>query len=290
MKTGLFILFILTMSIASAQQSFLVYQLKGNVKLKIGKQYSQLRIGQSVKSANTILLGKDAAVMLICEGYASFTINKAGNHLLKDYVDSCIRETNSVTSKYFKYIWDELTHPHSTPESNRRKYMQNTGAVVRGCPGIKVDQVFDTINNHNGQVTIKWKTDLPNAQLSFVLYDNEKEGRLLHSSYMDKNYVLLDTIKKYAGNNEEIYWNLAINGNEVCSRKYIKLWQTGDYTDLLAHLNAATGTILDKAERYYAIGFLLESQHFLAEAKEYYKKASTLKPTEKRYRQALNDF
>jgi hypothetical protein len=273
-----------------AQQTFLVYQLQGNVKLKTGKETKAILIGQLLKSNNTIWLDKGARVVLICEGYNSFTISKSGNQNIVAYLDSCKQEDRSVSAAYFKYVWGELTHPHTTPENNRRQYMQNTGAVVRGCPGIKIDPLYDTVNNNSGDARIKWVTSMKSDQLSFVLFDSEKNGRLLYSSAVTQSYVHLDTLKKYKQGNREVYWNLTINGNEMCSRKFIKFWQSADYTSFMNNLNNSLKTILGMAERYYAIGFELEANHFIAEALAYYKKAALLKPEELRYQQPLDEF
>ncbi len=290
MTGKLILFFVLLTNAVVAQQTFLVYRIKGNVKLKTGKQTDAITIGQLLKSNHTIWIDKGASVILICEGYNSFTIGKAGNHSMAAYLDSCKNIASSVSAKYFKFIWEELTHPHTTPENNRRKYMQNTGAVVRGCPGITIESVYDTVNNHKGDMRIKWKTAIPNDQLSFVVYDTEKEGRLLFTTPVSNNYMHLDTIKKYAGSNEEVYWNITINGNEMCSRKMIRFWDTADYIAFNGDLKNELQTILNEAERLYATGFLLEANHFLAEAWIYYKKAALLAPKELRYQLPLNDF
>lgn len=290
MRILLFLITVLLVNVVSAQQTFLVYQLNGNVKLKTGKENKSVLIGQLLKSNHTLWVDKGASVVLICEGYNAFRITKSGTHNLAGYLDSCRNEDHSVSAAYFKYIWGELTHPHTTPEDNRRKYMENTGAVVRGCPGIKIDPLYDTVNNNSGDARIKWTTSMANDQLAFVLFDSEKNGRLLYKGAVTKNYIQLDTIKKYKKGNREVYWNLTINGNEMCSRKLIKFWQSAEYTAFTNDLNNSFKAILNKAERYYAIGFELEANHFIAEALAYYKKAALLQPQELRYQQPLNEL
>ena len=289
MKIKSLLFFLLLTTLARAQQTFLIYRLTGNVTLNTIKQGSVPRIGQLLKSNDKLWLDKGASLVLICEGYNAFTINKAGNHLMSGYLDSCTKEERSVTSEYFKYIWEELTEPHTTPENNRKKYMQNTGAVVRGCPGITIDPVFDTVNFREGNAIVKWKTSLPKEQISFVLYDSEKDGKLLFRSPVTKDHILLDSIKKHAGDNEEVYWNIAINGNEMCNRKFIKFWSNSDYNKFLNKIKKELQLIQDKAEYYYATAFMLERDHFIAESLVYYKKAAALQPGKKRYMEPLNE-
>ncbi len=290
MKIKLLLFFLLPVSVVQAQQTFLVYRLTGNVKLNTIKQGSVPRIGQLLKSNDKVWLDKGASLVLICEGYNSFTINKSGSHAMSGYLDSCTKEELSVTSGYFKYIWEELTHPHTTPENDRKKYMQNMGAVVRGCPGITIDPVFDTINSGGGDLMVKWKTSIPKEQISFVLYDDEKDGKLLFRSLVNKDHISLDSIKKHAGGNEEVYWNITINGNEMCNRKFIKFWRNTDYNAFLNDIKKELRVIQDKAEYYYATAFLLEANHFISESRVYYKKAAALQPGKTRYTEPLNDL
>ncbi|MFZ4059072.1 MAG: hypothetical protein ACOYKE_13090, partial [Ferruginibacter sp.] len=177
MKLIVTIFFALCFLAGNAQQNFLIYQIKGNVKVKVNAQKKALKIGQVLRSTDLLWLDRGAVVAIVCEGYNAFTIKKSGDHLLKNYLDSCNREANSITVSYFKYIWKELTHPHGSPESKRREYMQNTGAVVRGCPGIIIDPIYDTINTLIGDIWLKWAVSNPVSKIDIVLYDSDKEGR-----------------------------------------------------------------------------------------------------------------
>jgi len=290
MRILIMLFFVLMGDALMAQQTFLVYRLNGAVTQKTGKQFKAIKIGQLLNSSHAISIDKGGSLVLICEGYNSFTISKAGNHLLSRYLDSCRKEAQSISAGYFKYVWNEMTHPHTTPESNRRKYMQNTGAVVRGCPGINIATVFDSVYNSAGNMKIQWTAVVPAGQLAFALFDTEKEGKCLYSTLVTRNDVQLDTIKKYAGSNDEVYWNLTINGNEMCSRKLVKFFNVTDYTAFESELKSSLSMIVNEAERNYALGFLLETNHFLAEAKMYYQKAAALDPSKANYREPLDDF
>jgi hypothetical protein len=288
MFTRLFIFFSLLFSVAKGEQVFLVYQLKGSVKLKENGLISSLRIGQVLNSGNSITIARNSSVVLICEGYRVFTIKREGVHKLKGFIDSCTPETHSITARYFEFIWDEFTHPHSTPEGTRRKYMQNAGAVVRGCPGIKFEPIFDTIYNSNGNIWISWETALQASQISFVMFNSESGGTLLYTCDVAGNGIYLDSIKNHMGKYKEVYWNLTINGNEMCSRKYIEMWDKSDYDSLFAECEKQLKEISDRAERNYATGFVLEQNHFIAEARGYYRKATEIKPSESRYRNKMD--
>lgn len=290
MKIKLFLFFLLLCNVTLGQQSFVVYQLKGTVNVRMNAQWRPVQIGQVVKSNDILFVDKGGSVVLICESYHAFTIKEPGNHRLSQYVRLCLREKYSITKKYFQYIWDEFTHAHGTPEKNRRKYMQNVTAVVRGCPGVTIDPLLDTINNSAGDMKIKWELNTPGGAVSFVLFDSNLYGNELYSTASSQNYVSLDTLRNYIGAHKEVYWNIKINGTEACDRKLIKFWSSSEYKTFKNRLTQSLKEMNNSAEKYFATGFLLEANHFFAEAKEFYKKASELKPDEVRYRQPVEEL
>jgi hypothetical protein len=87
-----------------------------------------------------------------------------------------------------------------------------------------------------------------------------------------------------------VYWNLIINGNEMCARKLVKFFKVADFFAFETELTTALSMIANEAERSYATGFLLEVNHFLAEAKLYYQKAAALDPGNTNYQEPIVDF
>lgn len=284
MKIRLLLLMLLLLNEVRAQQIFMVYRVSGDVKLKTGKT---VLIGQSLSSNDIVHVENGASAVLLCEDFHPFVISQSGNHQLNEYLDSCKKKAYSLTAEYFRYFLKELTQHESSPESNWRKNMQNAGAVSRGCPGITIDPIFDTINHYEGNLFIKWKVSNPADQVSFEVFDAETEGKRLFSAKMLQNNISFESIKKIAGDNPEVYWNIVINGNERCPRKLIRFLQNADYHDFLESINYELKDLPDDAERFYATGLLLEMNHFLGEAILYYKKAAAAAPHNNRYQEPI---
>ena len=292
MKVKLFIAFVFFINITNGQGNFMVYQMTGEVKTTINNQHRNIKIGQLLKANGSLFIGKGSGVTLICDNYTPFTFKTAGTWTLVSFIDSCEKETQSLTSGYFKYMWKQLTLTERSPGEDRREFMRNTGAVVRGypCGEITIDPIFDTINNRSGNIRVKWKTNLPQDRCTIEIYDAEKDGTLLHRSAVPGNFIMTDSIKKYALGNEIVYWNFVFEGKEICNRKLIHLWKKNDYKLYFANVKKMVPPGIGEAEQNYMTGFLLESGHFFAEAKEFYQKAVLVNSGEKRYRQALSEL
>ena len=292
MKGKLLIAFILFIHVANGQGNFMVYQMKGEVKATVNNQNKSIKIGQLLKATSSLFIGKGSSVILICDNYNPFTIKTTGTYILSGFIDSCDKGSYSLASGYFKYMWRQLTHTERSPGEDRRNFMRNTGAVVRGypCSEINLDPLFDTVNNCNENVRVHWKTNLPSAKVYIECYDAEKDGSLLYRTTAPGNYIMTDSIKRYARGNEIVYWNFVVDGKEICNRKLVHFWKKRDYTTYISEIKKEIPLGMGEAETFFTTGFLLESNHFFAEAKEFYQKAVRLNNREKRYQQALADL
>ena len=292
MKVKLLVLFILFINIADCQGNFMVYQMIGEVKTTINNQHKSIKMGQLLKANSSLFIGKESGVVLICDNYTPFTVKTAGTWTLASFIDSCDKETQSLTSGYFKYMWTQLRQTEKNPGEDRREFMRNSGAVVRGypCNEITIDPLFDTINIRNGNLRLRWKTTLPPNKFTIECYDAEKDGKLLYRSGAPGNYIMTDSIKKYARGNEMVYWNFVLDGKEICNRKLFHIWKTNDFKIYLENMKKMIPPGTGDAERFYMTGFLLESGHFFAQAREFYQKAVRLNSREKRYRLALDEL
>ena len=291
MKKGLvIIIFLFNGCAVFGQSNYLVYQLRGDVMETAGKAHKLLRIGQLLKNNAVLWLNKGSGITLICENYSGFSVNTAGRYELGKHQQICNQEDYSITAEYFKFIWEELTHPHESPEDNRRKYMQNEGAVVRGCPGIFIDHVFDNINLCHGAVSISWETNLSTDRLLFALYEDENNGEAIFSTHVKENAISFDTIKKHAGNREDIYWGITVDGNEICPRKCIRVWPENNYGLFLDSIKKLLPVSINKAEWNYMAGFFLEVNFFISEAFNFYQQAAIMNPALERYRLTVDDL
>ncbi len=289
MKKKLLIIFLLSACVAVGQTNYLVYQVKGKALQTNGKR-STLQIGQVLKHDAVLWLDKGAIVTLICDNYSTFSVTTAGGYVLAKHSEICPKNENSITADYCKFIWEQLTHPHESPEDNRLKFMHNTGAVVRGCPGVLIDPLFDTINYNGDSLFISWKTGLLKERLKFVLYTDESYGDQLFSTPVKEDHMNLDTIKKYSGKRDDVYWNINVDGNEICPRKYIRFWDKSKFDLYLDSLKKLIPPNSGKAESDYITGFFLEENFFLTTALHFYQQAALTDTATFRYMRTVVDL
>jgi hypothetical protein len=291
MKLCISIILLLAANIVFGQVNYLVYQVKGKAWKTTDKLHKTLKIGQLLNNTESIKVSTKSSVVLICENYSTITLNQNQDYLLSQYEDSCIKNDHSLTADYFKFMWDELSNPDISPETDRRKYMgSNVGAVERGLPDIIIDSSIDTINNYSGNLFIRWKSILAPSRISLAVYDSNKNGQLLFSA-PTKNYsISLDTIRKYAVGKTAVYWVIKKDSKEIGERKMIRFWPKEAYDSYCTNLQNSFIPDRESAEWYYMLGFCLEANHFLAEAYQNYKKAMQLNPQEKRYQRTVENI
>src|SRR5213075_2337091 len=125
----LFLLLLTVSGITMAQNNnFLLYSFKGKVTIVDNKVETPAKIGKILTPTSTLKLSSGAAVTLICNEAAMFTINKSGNFPMAAFGDSCHVNSSSFSSNYVKYVWAQLTSHESSPGSNRKAYMNTVGA------------------------------------------------------------------------------------------------------------------------------------------------------------------
>jgi len=287
-KYFLFLLLLVVAQLVRAEDSLMVYQLKGQVSIA-GKK-AALKTGNKVAASAQLVLAKNSSVTMICPSYYTFSITTAGTHALNKLADQCNKTTSSVSRQYFEYVWEQFTHPHASPESQHRHYMQNAGGVSRGCPGID-NEMPDTINYTGGKLTLNWKTSVsPGSILLYVRRNDPGPAETEATSRMvavDSGKIPLSQLKKAWKLGQSYSWAIGVKNNEACESKII------NYIDPLQFKKkeAALKKLIVKsnpAEEAFMMGFLLSAARYYDAATAWYEKAVKLAPGEKRYSAALN--
>jgi len=290
MRTAILLIFIFVVQATYGQKNYVVMNLQGAAWKTADKQQHSLKIGQQLEKNETITIDKNSRIVLICPNYSPISLGPDTAFLLSGSLASCTRRFNSITGDYFRYMWNELTHPHSSVEKDRRKYMGNHyGAVVRGVT-IKTDPALDTINSYQSDLFIRWKSDKGGNGSSFVVYDNSQGGKKLFSSPVRNGSISLNEIRKHVNGKNPVYWTFKKGNKEAEKRNVIKFWDTGDYVSYYEDLKRSSLLEPESAEWHYMLGFCLEADHFFAEAYEHYKTANQLNPGEARYKTTVEDM
>jgi len=276
--------------ILKAETKFVVYQVKGNVSFTQNNITTTLKIGQMFNDANAAIhVSYNSSAILICNNYSVINLTSPDTYSLLKLADSCKEPVGSVTSVYFRFVWDELTQAHSSIEEHRRKYMHNIGAVTRGCEGLQFFSNYDTINYSSGFFPVKWSS-ASSAPVKLVLYNDETAEMPLLKIDVADGLINLNTIKDSLQTPGGYYWNIRTGNSENCPRKYLKLWDKKSFQSFCDSVQNLIPANLDNAEKMYMLAFILEYNYFYAESYNYYKLANNKNPSNKKYQNSIQLF
>lgn len=268
---------------------FIVFYLKGKAHKNVNGKLLEIKRGDQIFSAENIHLSDKSELVLICRNYATIRLKAAGKYAIKNLLLQCRRDEKSLTAAYFKYVWSEFTHPHGAPEKSPKEYMKNTGAVVRGHALFTFNVATDTIHYYDGCLALRWQEDFKN--LNLAVYDASSAGRILWKGKAD-GVLRIDSIATFLPGKGKIYYLELSDGlGRKEKRKHLQIWDAALYNKAIRDLeDKASQVPADRAESLFLTGFLMEENHFLAEAAKYYKQALEMMPANKIYQQAVSRF
>ena len=290
MKKAIFIPALFFILAATAQDNmYVVYSVKGNVSVIDNKVETKAKIGTILDGNETIKVGAGSFATLICNETKAFSLNKAGSYTTASLKDSCKMSGGSVSSNYMKYVWSEMTKSKGTPEKNRKNFMANVGAVSRGINNVWIDPKLDTINFVSGTVPLSWKSYTDAEEFEFKLYDETKSSTLW-SKTVKKKHIDISELVKTIEPGKSYHWTAMIKGEPDNDDKKVLHYATKDeYNNFYSQIKN-TGAAETDAEKSFRLGFILEENHYLAEAFTHYMKATQLDPTNSLYRFTFMSF
>jgi len=279
-----------TLGISAQNNMFVVYSIKGNVSVVENKTETKARIGTILDGDETIKVGAGSFATLICNETRAFSLSKAGTYSTASLKDSCKISSGSVSSNYMKYVWNEMTKPKGTPEKNRKDFMSNVGAVSRGgINNVWVDARLDSVNYVSGTIPLSWKCFVDTEEFEFRLYDDSKT-KVISSKNVKKKHVDIADILKEIQPGKIYYWSATVKGEpENEARHYLRYIPKDEYQTFFNTIKKTDAAESD-AEMNFRLGFVLEEKHYIAEAYNYYFKATQLDPTNSLYRYTFMSF
>ncbi|RYY37273.1 MAG: hypothetical protein EOP46_03305 [Sphingobacteriaceae bacterium] len=273
----LVILFILLGFSAFAQNAapnFVVYYAKGKTTVSNAGKISTVKKADKLYGADKITVAKGAEVTLLCAKYSLIKLT-AGTYTVKSLLPKCKPGSDSFTANYFHYVWEQMSHHHGKAEDHPEEYMKTAGAVARSKQPVKLALAVDTIYyTATAALNINWQP--AQTSLTFKLYADslaqvaEKIAPITKSVRLDSLAAGLET--------GSYLWQLCnTDGKECGSLSYLEVLTKVEYDSKVSAILAKV-VITDLAETAFMSGFILEQNHFIAEAAKYYKQAALLKP------------
>ncbi|HVT84857.1 MAG TPA: hypothetical protein VHD35_06625 [Chitinophagaceae bacterium] len=282
---------LITATLFSQDNNFMVYSFKGNVTVVENKVESKPKVGKMLSSVSSVKIPAGAVLTLICNQNAMFTIKKAGNYALNEFKDSCVVSAGSLSANYARYVWEQMTsHGEGAPGTNRKMYMNTVGAVSRSVNNIWIDPRLDTINYASGNFPLTWKSYSDANEFDFFLYDNASATNPIFKTTTKAMQIPITSILKYMKQGNTYYWTSAVKGENNDEIKVINYTSKDAYDNVLDQLKAAGPAYEGEAEQAFRIAFGLEDARYYSEAYQYYQKAANLKPDVWLYRSTMMSF
>ncbi len=276
-------------SISFAQNSFLIYTIKGNVSVVENNVTTKAKIGRLLPESAQIVVAPGAVVSLICNQANLISINK-GKVALSTLSEQCKTTDGSATSNYLKYVWSQLTAHPGTPEKNRKQFMTNVGAVSRGVNNVWIDPRLDTVKYVSGSFPLSWKSYAEAEEFEFMVFNEPDNSKPVTTVTTKNRYVDAKTIAAKMQPTSTLYWTAAVKGEQNPEVKVFEYVPAEVYKTVLTSFEQSGPELETEAAKAFRVAFMLEQAHYLAEAFNYYKKANTLEPASPIYKSTLDSF
>ena len=271
-----------------AQNSFLIYTVKGNVSVIENNVTTKAKVGRQLPETAQVVLAPGSVISLICNQASLINLNK-GKVSLSSLSEQCKSTEGSATSNYLKYVWSQLTTHPGTPEKNRKLFMTNVGAVSRGVNNVWIDPRLDTVKYVSGSFPLSWKSYAEAEEFEFFIYDKPESNPVATLSTKNR-FVDAKTLAAKMKPSTVTYWTAAVKGEQNPEIKVFEYVPSDVYKTTLASFEKSGPEFETEAAKAFRIAFLLEQAHYLADAYTYYKKATTLEPALPVYKSTLESF
>ncbi len=284
-KTVLICLLAFSLNARAQQPDAIVYYTKGKAVKVVGNKEVTLKKGDALKATDKLIVPANSELVMICKSYSMIRLNGVGTKTMAAILKDCDKGKKNLTASYFRYVWDEFTHPHGAPEKAPEKNMKTAGAVSRGTLPAAFALRVDTINYIASGFTLNFKGD---ANLNLNVYDANRGGERLSSEVINTGSLNLDKVIG-SGKEKRYYWQLSDAKGVGTPRYFLRLFDKSEYDNAI---KAIIGQVVQTspAETAYMTAYLLEQGFFIAEAKTYYEKAVSLDPENKLYQLSVKRY
>ena len=272
-----------------AQNSYLIYTVKGNVSVIENNVTTKAKIGRLLPETAQVVIAPGSVISLICNQASLINLNK-GKVSLTSLSEQCKSTEGSATSNYLKYVWSQLTTHAGTPEKNRKLFMTNVGAVSRGVNNVWIDPRLDTVKYVSGSFPLSWKSYAEADEFEFSIYNTPGDTKPSSVIATKGRSIDAKTLAAKMKPASTIYWTAAVKGEQNPEIKVFEYIPADVYKTVLASFEQSGPELETDAAKAFRIAFLLEQAHYLGEAYTYYKKAATLEPALPVYKSTLESF
>lgn len=288
-------LFISAAACAQKGDELLVYSMKGNVSVIENNKETKLKIGKVLKPGSAIKTQKLAKLTMVCKQGKPLSVTKEGVFPLTRWKDSCFTMNQTVTSKYFQYIWDQL---YVRSEDYKKEHPDGEGTIakydapVRGQEELEIQTnlSLDTIKYTAGYFPLSWNTNMDyDGRFKFILY-HSKTGQQLYEDSISGTAILLAGLKKYMRAGQTYGWSVAAPKTEITDGGIIKYVPARTSAQQVRKMKRSVNVPEDEAAQFFRVAYMLESNRYFADAYLYYQQAANAAPEVDFYADKLAEF
>ncbi len=295
MLIGLIGLFFAADSFAQKGDELLVYSMKGTVTVIENNKESNVKIGKVLKPGSSIKTQPQAKLTMVCKQGKPLSVTKAGTFPIIKWKDSCSNGRNSLTSKFFKYMWDQLyvrSEDYKNENGDQKGSVAKNDAPVRGDIELEIEFIegLNSMNYASGSFPLSWKTSINYSGKYYFTLTKNKTNTTVYADSVASNFILLDSLKRYMRLGESYSWSVATKRTGTSKGGIVKYQSVKIVNQQVLRFKNAVNIPEDKAAQYFRIAFSLENSGYPADAFLYYQKAATEAPEVSLYQQKLDEF
>lgn len=206
------IAFLLCFSLGlSAQDSLCVFKVNGSAYSKLNGKLTPITKGAFISSTSSVIVNKSSKITAINSKGEAFQLGQSGEYSFKKILEhKALENEKSLTSKYFKLIWDELLVENSEKTT--------IGGVFRGDVLMKFP--LDSAKIASSKVVFKWQIE-PNIAHYYLFIRNIKTDEISKMATNGSELILYKNLALFA-NGDHFEW--AISTSEFPNLKNIPFY------------------------------------------------------------------
>jgi len=290
MKYLIVLYFLFSISSAvHAQNIYLVYKIYGKAFYNSPKGKVKVIIGNTYNESDSIFLEAKSKITFLCNNYVPFVVEKEGIVDFKKIAVNCLNSNQNNSITFFKFVWQQFSHPHEDPIKHRKKYFNNLGAPIRG--DVSIEKYYDSFFVVE-RSTVKLKWELKSAQPQYLyIWDSGNDSELIYSS----KPIITEEFDLVCDSSNHIFpgvykWQIGNEWNQENKSQQIFIISKTKFDSLHNKIQNQIPTTYDESERNMFLGFEFEKKHFYLEALRCYNKALKINPDNQIYKQLLTSF
>jgi len=181
---------------AFSQSNLYVFQVKGDVR---NEQNIKLKKGDQIKAGSTIKIQTSSSLTCVDKDGNTYINQKRGAYPFSQILKHKTKAQNSVTTNYFKYVWNELTNQSSNKTT--------IGGVFRGK--IRMTYPLDSAKVLVSDLVLEWDKDEGVEQYFVFAKKSTDEDYWVLPVLRDTSVAVSDHIPLQPG--EDWIWSVSEN-------------------------------------------------------------------------------